>query len=142
MEMRYLKLFNESKKEKENEFYQEVDPVGFFNENTDRFVDMKRAEELIELLPEGKICEVALFGYPEMDKKYVKFSIDKDINDMPYEISSEISELDDEWFIVFIEHKNIEEEEVWQQCYKCDQWDGLIKCLEDKKIIKIEKERD
>jgi hypothetical protein len=139
MEMRYLKLFNESKKEKENEFYQEVDPVDFFNDNTDRFVDMKRAEELIELLPEGKICEIALFGYPKMDKKYVKFSIDKDINDMPYEISSEISELDDEWFIVFIEHKNIEEEEVWQQCYKCDQWDGLIKCLEDKKIIKIEK---
>jgi len=82
---------------------------------------MKKAEELIELLPEGKICEIALFGYPEMDKKYVKFSIDKDINDMPYEISSEISELDDEWFIVLIIHRNMEVEEVWEECYKCDQ---------------------
>jgi hypothetical protein len=136
MEMKYLKLFNESKKEKENEFYQEVDPLDFFNDNTDRFVDMKKAEELIELLPEGKICEIALFGYPKQDKKYVKFSIDKDINDMPYEISSEISELDDEWFIVLIIHRNMEVEEVWEECYKCDQWDGLIKCLEDKRIIK------
>lgn len=153
MELKHLKLFNESK-DKENEFYEEVDPVDFFNENTDRFVDMRKADEMNEILSEVKgIQEVKIstFGYPKQDKKYIKALIRKtNKQDETYNLALEISELDDEWFIVLIIHKmgdssyrsqlQREDEEDWEECYKCDQWDGVIKLLQDKKILRIEKD--
>lgn len=129
--MIHLRKFNESS-EDDNEYYHEIDaPVvesGEWN-----YVDFTKVEQLYDLLAdqEGIDLTIETYGYPEKDKRELVLDVDREGSVVR---RVEIFELDDEWYIAVFDKK--EGDEIWERWYKCDQYDGLIRLLKDKKIIR------
>jgi len=91
----------------------------------------------------GFTAEISYMGSPSM--LFVK-NYDKEVWHFP-QMSKEktsllwmiIDKLEDEWFYVYVNNyekaysSDRQEEEISRQLYKCDQFDGLMKLIEDKK---------
>ena len=129
--MIHLRKFNESS-EDDNKYYQEIDEPGV--DSTEwNYVDFSKVEQLRDLLAdqEGIDLTIETYGYPESDKRELVLDVDREGSVVR---RVEIFELDDEWYVDVFDKK--EGDEIWERWYKCDQYDGLIKLLKDKKIIR------
>jgi hypothetical protein len=91
----------------------------------------------------GFTAEIRYMGSPSM--LFVK-NYDKEVWHFPQMSKEEtsllwmiIDKLEDEWFYVYVNNyekaysSDRQEEEISRQLYKCDQFDGLMKLIEDKK---------
>jgi len=129
--MKHLRKFNESSDD-ENEYYHEIDDPGV--DSTEwNYVDFTKVDQLCDLLADQEGIEVSIeyYGYPEKDQRELVIDVDREGSVVRM---VEIFELDDEWYIAVFDKK--EGDEIWERWYKCDQYDGLIKLLKDKKIIR------
>ena len=52
------------------------------------------------------------------------------------DVDMDIYEMNDEWFFVRLDPRSSRTESQFSVYYKCDQWDGVVQLLKDKKILK------
>lgn len=140
--MKYLKYF-ESSEENEEKLYKQIDIDDFLDSNPEftNFPSVETWEELLNNQPKV-VSKIEPFGEKE-DKRLVKCIVDRKKNKIT---EIEISELEDEWYLALIDYKVDKDEDKEDRLhrlqenkpdiFKCDQRDGLMQLLEDKKIIK------
>ncbi len=123
--MKYIKLFIENLN---NEYYQEISEDIYYECNNIVF-NTDDANRIIDLF---RMHKIYVYNYQSWD--LIKNTNDN-LNDTVviridiYHTVVKILSLVDEWFIVSIYNRGK------THVYKCDQMDGLIKCLKDKNLI-------
>jgi hypothetical protein len=133
-----IKSFKESFSDK---FYQQVED--FFDQQVIDFTQQNKMDKLIESTPgfrsaESKRMIDQIFRpFFINDSFYEKRGIQRRNGVLSYRIESNdwicfIFESDDEWFWVNLEEQKLPCKEYF---FKCDQFDGLVKLLKDKKVI-------
>lgn len=108
------------------DYYKKIGYDEYSNLLWDNSISIKssRINKLEILLPTFDILTTSFHGIKGENIIYVKILVNK------FEVPIELIELVDEWFIVYLpSYGSISQ-------YKCDQFDGVIKLLEDEKIIK------
>lgn len=133
--MIYLKYFESDESGSEDMLYREIeDPYEWAmwaKDNSEKYTSFPSAEYWIDLLNIQPKTTAGTYTFGEE-----KRSINVDVEKKKKRINIEISEMEDEWYYVSIE--TIEDNTQSEKWYKCDQRDGLMQLLKDKKIIKYE----
>jgi hypothetical protein len=137
--MIYLKRFNESS----SEYYTQMDEDDFFelhyiDVNLKYFEDIKKYKISQNVKykkdPESDDQQMIIKAGGQNFKFKNQSERSKMVDSNPgYFIEFEIYEMSDEWFVVCLFDYANKGDEYY---YKCDQWDGVIQLLKDKKIIK------
>ena len=136
--MIYLKRFNENNK---SDYYNQMEEDDFYQIHFIK-VDRKYLEQLkkektnhnIKYVrdPDSDEQQMIIVGETPNSKFKSQSQRSSYLSDKPeYLLEFEIYEMSDEWFVVCI--LNIET--FAYTYYKCDQWDGVIQLLKDKKLI-------
>lgn len=134
--MKYLKKFNESS---ESTYYEEIfgtDPI-LNHDTNDEIIFTNDEVETIRSLYNNEIFSITLKGWGEgavvFDGSIVNEIGIKDKFDTYH-----IYKYDDEWYILLVKKANfkISTARDMTKYYKCDQFEGLLKCLKDKTSVK------
>ena len=131
--MKYLKSF-----ESLGSLQYEVITDGEFVE-WDKLIDFSHMDKISNLLKDfdiqfSNLSKTSDRDFPSVDFASFTFNIELEY---PLKIYLHIYEIEDEWFIVKLSaYGDYALKSMRPTMYKCDQWDGVVQLLKDKKIIK------